>query len=831
MSGSKPRAHSLSYYQLRGSLLGLFIAVTAIGGMIYHYSEQALLENVKNNLQYHADFRKERILSLFQKQMEWLEEVSYRTLLSSDTETLLHSYQQEGAEGEAYLQISHQLRKQYRPLLNTQGVEDLFLITTEGELAFSLRPMEEEIGVDLTRDGFYGETILSKLIDSTLTAHRPVISRYGKVEQVEESTVLMGTPLFSTEIGHEEKIIGILVRPFSLKRLRDLLNSYSGLGETGEVIIAQWRGEGMGSGVNFINHFRYGDQASPDSTCIQLRSNQPELFSVLHALSETNGADWMIDNACKPVFGVWTWIQELEWGMVVKQDRSEIITPVVQMRYNILPAAIAILLLLVWMVRKQSNLLVRPIERLTHASEQGEVINFPPTAIHEVNQLALTLQQMLMMLQENEQLLEQKVVSRTAELNQQRSEMASILTSMEEGLLVTDQQGTIIRANQKIAALYQAGTPDTLIGKPITELFASTTLLQQMLRSASADDEAPAHLTQEHQLLACNGLEVPVQCSAAVLKSVDQHQINGAVIILYDLRERLQQEQERNEQANQLAYQEGLAEMSANVLHNIGNAVAGLNGRVEMNHAAIKHLQQIQQQLEQAASINDLSQLQQGLGQLAEILSDILQQQLQPSSQALMEGVLHISDIITVQQQMAFGHRCINTRFSLQETIQRVMGLHQESNKKLHIETLLTIDPALDEVNLPQNQFMQMLDNLIKNSREAIAEQQQATPSTAHLIRITLLPEQTNFFQLLVEDSGIGIPKASLQTIFQRNITTKQRGSGIGLHATSTFVRSLKGRIEASSPGSGEGARFTITLPLDGAHSNATEKSSQHETA
>lgn len=972
MQKRKQRAHTLFYYQLRGSLIGLLVAISTIGGMIYHFSEQALLSNVQNNLQYHADFRKERILALFSQQRTWLQNITQSTELPRLSEQLLNAYRSTGYESPLYRYLQQQIRNDYQTVFNAQGGNDLFLVTPQGELAFSLRPMEEEIGVNLGRDGFYGDNLFSMLIDQVLQQQQLSISHYGKIEQVERSTLLMGIPLFSSTPGNEQTLIGILVRPLALQRLHNLLKSYNGLGESGEVVIAQRRG-GIGSGVNFINHFRYGDSSQPDPACIEIRLNQPDRFPVLHALSHTNGAGWMIDNACNPVFGVWTWIPELQWGMVVKQDRSEIMAPIVAMRYNILMAGVLILLFLVWMAQRQAHTLSRPLEQLTYAAEQDEMDSIPEGPVVELNKLAITLQQMLMILQGNEQILESQIRDRTAELKRQSNEMESILSSMEEGLLVVNNRGRITRANQKITSLMGCNHGNELIGTQIGEIFAneqeedhlqgealssmgdqlqlihdqdhdhfhqilneapvpllvfnhtttppSLFLINEEMRLLLGIDNQPAesfpieriipsegerqinalleqsrngiHCHENHQfchllnlqeqtingvlcmisvecatnlhtiiflktpqtmnsallkltpfgqtffeskrgesplqrensplsaeriLNSCNSEEIPVQISGALLQAIDGQHVDGAVLIAHDLRNRIKTERERADQLNQLAYQEGLAEMSANVLHNIGNAVAGLNGRAEMVHATTQHIEQIKQQLKQAATIDDLKQIQTGLQRLAQILDKLLEDQLYPSSSALTEGIRHISDIISTQQQMAHGHASINTRFNLDETLNKVLQLHQASNRKLNIETRIEISPALSEVNLPHNQFMQMMDNLLKNSREAIAErqQQESTPSR-HQISITITPVNRQQFKLHISDTGVGIAPQQMKTIFQRNVTTKASGSGIGLHSTSTFVGSLQGTIQAHSEGVNQGASLEITLPVDGA--------------
>ena len=67
-----------------------------------------------------------------------------------------------------------------------------------------------------------------------------------------------------------------------------------------------------------------------------------------------------------------------------------------------------------------------------------------------------------------------------------------------------------------------------------------------------------------------------------------------------------------------------------------------------------------------------------------------------------------------------------------------------------------------------------------------------------------------------VEDTGVGIPKETLQRIFEPMFTTKKlgTGAGLGLAISDQIVRQHKGSIRAESE-PGRGTRFTIVLPVD----------------
>jgi signal transduction histidine kinase len=69
-------------------------------------------------------------------------------------------------------------------------------------------------------------------------------------------------------------------------------------------------------------------------------------------------------------------------------------------------------------------------------------------------------------------------------------------------------------------------------------------------------------------------------------------------------------------------------------------------------------------------------------------------------------------------------------------------------------------------------------------------------------------------FEIMIEDSGIGIAPDQLETIFRPFFTTKTgQGSGLGLSAALRIVDKHGGSIKASSDGIGTGASFRMIFP------------------
>jgi len=83
-------------------------------------------------------------------------------------------------------------------------------------------------------------------------------------------------------------------------------------------------------------------------------------------------------------------------------------------------------------------------------------------------------------------------------------------------------------------------------------------------------------------------------------------------------------------------------------------------------------------------------------------------------------------------------------------------------------------------------------------------------------VRVKVEEKGSDVF-LSVADSGMGIPKAMLKTIFDEFIRDPRmktlEGAGIGLAITKTFVEAHDGKTWAESGGEGKGATFFISVP------------------
>jgi PAS domain S-box-containing protein len=131
---------------------------------------------------------------------------------------------------------------------------------------------------------------------------------------------------------------------------------------------------------------------------------------------------------------------------------------------------------------------------------------------------------------------------------------------------------------------------------------------------------------------------------------------------------------------------------------------------------------------------------------------------------------------------------------------------------KKNIKFILKRSPAIPKtIKGDQIKINQILTNIVGNAVKYTNE--------GKIILSSHLIDNKLYFE--VSDTGVGIPKDMLSTIFDKFARVKSHtklapGSGLGLHITKKLIILMNGEIKAESvPGKGTILRFFITLPAD----------------
>lgn len=168
---------------------------------------------------------------------------------------------------------------------------------------------------------------------------------------------------------------------------------------------------------------------------------------------------------------------------------------------------------------------------------------------------------------------------------------------------------------------------------------------------------------------------------------------------------------------------------------------------------------------------------------------------------------------------MDFSHSALEMeRVDVNALLGRTIELVSSTNRFDGVEWETHFSELAPELRADPGQLQQVVLNLLNNAADAMNEMHEATAAERRpkrLIITTLRDDATRQVTIQVADTGPGIPPSNLARIFDPQFTTKPTGHGFGLSTSYRIIENHKGRIAVASP-SGEGACFTLTLPMQG---------------
>ena len=176
--------------------------------------------------------------------------------------------------------------------------------------------------------------------------------------------------------------------------------------------------------------------------------------------------------------------------------------------------------------------------------------------------------------------------------------------------------------------------------------------------------------------------------------------------------------------------------------------------------------------------------------------------------QSLTKNVDHIRSVVNMQQEHARFVGVVE-EVALPELLDDALRLHATAFERMGIQVRREY-AAVPHLRVDRHKLLQILVNLLSNARHSLLEH--PGPDKLLTLRVTL--QAPARLRIDVADTGMGIAPEHLPRIFSLGFTTKKDGHGFGLHASALAAREMEGSLTCTSPGPGQGATFTIELPL-----------------
>ena len=454
----------------------------------------------------------------------------------------------------------------------------------------------------------------------------------------------------------------------------------------------------------------------------------------------------------------------------------------------------------------------------------------------------------------------QAVSSSMAELDASRSELQTILDNLTSGVLVLQPDGTILSANPgagRILRVPQAELPGQLLGQieglqhmgeTVQQQFEALIGLEGAARPAqtfavqnppaqnlpvqtasaaalphtAAADQAHAHAhVHAHAHASANDADAPPSTlEDAVAECCEPPPTTGPANYW-------QHSMELNTPAHEGLQQEAITLVLRGALLPEG-AVPGARLLVFEDISAEVSAQRAQAWGEVARRLaHEIKNPLTPIRLSAERLEMKLMDQLPPKEQEILgRSVRTIVEQVDAMKRLVDEFRDYARLpaaqlqpLDINALIGDVLQLYGAENAQVPVQAEL--DPACQPVLADAQQLRQVIHNLLQNAQDA---QLQANRQTGEPVLIqTQWRPATQRVRLTVSDAGSGFPEHILQRAFEPYVTTKARGTGLGLAVVKKIADEHNARITISNrmqDGAVAGAQVSLLLPAAGQSGN-----------
>lgn len=410
--------------------------------------------------------------------------------------------------------------------------------------------------------------------------------------------------------------------------------------------------------------------------------------------------------------------------------------------------------------------LVRPYQQLVDEAERASLKATVTKSQDEAEFVLETFQSVVAQLQEQRQELEKLSAQARERASSAEKFSERIIASLPSGLIAFDGSGVSSAINPPGRTLLEV--EGTGLGESYQALFHRYEELGTMVGDCL--EKGTLYRRTEIEVLSQSGQARRLGATIAPIDLPVERGPRGALCLLTDITEVT----ELREQVALKHNLESLGEMSAGLAHEFKNAVAALQGYV---------------QLLQSLDLNERAD-----AAAASLLNEVR------SLSAMVTSFLNFARPQPLQVEDVLIKELV------EDCVVELGPLFESRRVEVNVESSDTMLVRADERMLRQG-----LLNLMRNGAEAIPEDK-AERRLKVRAGVDHDGNGNNWATIEIRDSGTGIDPAHLQKIFIPFFTTKTSGHGVGLALTHRVITQHGGTLTAANSPEG-GAVFVIKLP------------------
>ena len=380
--------------------------------------------------------------------------------------------------------------------------------------------------------------------------------------------------------------------------------------------------------------------------------------------------------------------------------------------------------------------------------------NYPVQSRDELGALTGLFNQMTAQLSDAKKLSEKQ----QSQVENAKGYLESILTHLSSGVVVVDEQFRLRLVNASAEQIL--GTPlRDMHGKTLSEIVSEYILMRSFADAVvTAAEAAGSEWHKQIERLSKNGEQMLLLRGTRLTTAMD----SSYVIVFDDITHLLQAER-----------QAAWGEVARRLAHEIKNPLTP----IQLSAERMQHK-----------------------------LSDKLDEQdaklLQRATQTIVSQVAAMKNMVSDFADYARAPAPKLALLDMHQLLSEVMGLYEANSSPIALQ--LGADHTW--LHGDATRLRQVVHNLLHNAHDALqqVEHPQIVLSTA---------STHSEFHLMISDNGSGIQEQVLARIFEPYMTTKAKGTGLGLPIVKKIVEEHGGRIVIENKSSG-GTQVIVSLPL-----------------
>ena len=380
------------------------------------------------------------------------------------------------------------------------------------------------------------------------------------------------------------------------------------------------------------------------------------------------------------------------------------------------------------------------------------------------------------------------------QLEEQRTYLEAVLSRQSSGVLTTGHDGRLVTFNRMAEGILglpldrQTGAPLGLLGRRDPRLAPFAGVLEARVLAARSDWREEVELAGRHgrQILTCRGTVLPG------LQQVGPGP--GHVIVFDDVTALIEAQRSQ-----------AWEEVARRLAHEIKNPLTPI--RLSAERLRDKYLGRME-----GADAESLDRL----------------------TRTIVHQVESLKEMVDAFSKYARTPERRTRVADVNELVSDVAELYRDENGRGAFA--LDLGHPLPPVEVDPGQLRQVIHNLVRNAGEAVANRQDAdasagrpdavlapkpAPGAESEPSITVGTRQVvgggrEYVEIRVSDRGAGISGAVMDRLFEPYVSTKPKGTGIGLAIVRKIVEEHEGTVTAENRPEG-GASFVVRLPATAA--------------